>query len=56
MFPMNRILVFGAICALALYLLDDTGTVQISGGGGSGGSAAAGYFSAPAKVISGAGG
>ena len=53
---MNRILVFGAICALALYLLDDTGTVQISGGGGTSGAAVGGYFGASAKAVSGAGG
>jgi hypothetical protein len=54
--PMNRILVFGALCALALYLLDGTGTVQISGGSSGAGSSAAGYFGAPAKVMSGVGG
>ncbi|MEO9826981.1 MAG: hypothetical protein ABJF50_21485 [Paracoccaceae bacterium] len=54
---MNRTLVFGAICALALYLLNDSGTVQISGGGGGGSSAAiGGYFGASAKAVSGAGG
>lgn len=52
---MNRVIVIGAICGLALYLLDGTGTVQISSGGGSA-SNAAGYFGASAKVASGMGG
>lgn len=48
---MTRLLALGAALAAVLYLLNDTGTVRISGGGGSG--AISGYTGASKTAIGG---
>ena len=48
---MTRLLAIGAALAAVLYVLNDTGTVRISGGGGSGSGGFSGYTGASKPAI-----
>jgi hypothetical protein len=53
---MQKLLALLALGAVALYFLEETGTVQISSGGGTSSGAIGGYLGASGKAIAGAGG